>query len=698
MISVDTEVSGLDIYSGCRPYFVTICFQTGHQIWFDWDVDPLTRQPNIPNEDVQKIKSIIEDEQIVAHNAKFDITALTAIGVDNWNWDNIHDTMYAAHILASNRPKNLTDLTLHYLRKNIQPYEDRLKQACQQARRYCRSRLKNWRIAKEGDPMLPSAKGSSDKNRDPTWKNDGWLPKVLYKHLGREKLLSEYDCDKSNWLTVLEDYANADSASTIVLWSVMEKLLHQRNLWKYYEARLKVLREAYYMEARGATLNKPRLEKLHTDYRKESQRLGEVCTSLARGLGYELTLPKSGNNKSLREFMFDPRYLGLPTVKVSEKTGDASLDKNVLEKYENCLESGSKAVLFIKSLRGKRKCDTSTLYLENYVRFWQPLSQKATFRSGLTIISYEDSWFRIHPSINPTGTDTLRWSFSNPNSSNFSKQPDQNDFTLRYCFGPAPGREWWPIDYQNLELRIPTFEAEETELIEVFNHPRDPPYYGSYHLVVFDLLYPELFAKYGKKCKDEFEHSYYQWVKNGNFAIVYGAQEEKADQTYHIKGAYQKIRRKFPKIAALNQRMIAYAAKYGYVETIPDVTVDSQRGYPLLCTRSEQGGIVPTTPLNFHVSGTAMWIATQAVVYCGEQCRQWSKDEGRDYFITLQVHDEIVFDFPTCEGAEPWKANWPKIKILKGIMEQCGRNVNVPTPVAVSYVGNNLAEKQSVEV
>ena len=42
-------------------------------------------------------------------------------------------------------------------------------------------------------------------------------------------------------------------------------------------------------------------------------------------------------------------------------------------------------------------------------------------------------------------------------------------------------------------------------------------------------------------------------------------------------------------MTALNEKCIRFAEKYGYVETMPDRTVDPDRGYPLLCSRSKWG-------------------------------------------------------------------------------------------------------------
>lgn len=266
---------------------------------------------------------------------------------------------------------------------------------------------------------------------------------------------------------------------------------------------------------------------------------------------------------------------------------------------------------------------------------------------------------------------------------------DIDKLTLRHCFGPLPGREWYSMDYQNIELRIPAFEAGEEELIRVFLHPNDPPYFGSYHLVIFDVLHPELFKEYGVECKNKFKSTWYQWVKNGNFAIQYGAQKEKADQTYRVDGAYDLIKNRFPKIAKLNKKMMAMANSKGYVTTIPDRSIDSNQGYPIMVSRTEWGRVSPTTPLCYHVQSTAMQCTARAMVRCHDQLECWYIKEKLDAFITMQVHDELVFDFPKGD-------NTLKVLELQRLMEKSGDDIGVPTPVGVEYHDSSWGESKKM--
>ena len=193
-----------------------------------------------------------------------------------------------------------------------------------------------------------------------------------------------------------------------------------------------------------------------------------------------------------------------------------------------------------------------------------------------------------------------------------------------------------------------------------------------------------MFEKYGNEVKERFKDSWYQWTKNGNFAIQYGAVEKSgtADRAYHVQGAQARIQSRFGKIKQLNEAMINQANRTGYVETIPDKSLGCKRGYPLLCTRSQWGSIVETVPLNYHVQGTAMWWMMKAMIRCYEYLQK--KEE---HYMIMQVHDELVFDFPKRKGS-----NRGLVNTIKRLMECGGSDIGIPTPVSREKHLNNWGE------
>jgi DNA polymerase I-like protein with 3'-5' exonuclease and polymerase domains len=721
MIAFDTETTGVDMHHGARPFFLTMCWESGEQIFYEWDVNPLTRLVSVPPDDLAEIwERFAKEDRFVLQNAKFDIAALGSIDptlAADWRWTDTVDTLIGGHLLASNLPHDLTSMGIQYLGRDIEPFELKLKDACKQARSLARRHLPTWAIAKAGRKDMPSLKGTgttkkvsrgSDEERP--WKFDSWLPRTIVRyavaqlknHYWEKKALPrnkkglpihpwwwEYANLDHPWNTVLSEYANTDSACTIALWIVMEQEIKRRGLEKIFYSRMQLLPIIAEMEHGGITMIQSHLKETKERFIEERQEMEQKCLAIARSRDYQLVLPKGASpNKSLRTFCFN--YLNLPALGLTD-SGMPSLTKEVLEQYELTLPKGDQ-LDFIVSMRRKRKRDTGLSYIESYERF------------GL--VDGVPNVLQVYPSINPTGTNTLRFSMHNPNGQQVSKQETgcplckgdgclkckmsgKDLRSLRYIFGPAPGREWYCLDYENIELRIPAYEAGEDAMIELFEKPDEPPYYGSNHFLFFAILHPEAFAKYGKSIKTSIEpyrgaplKDWYQWTKNGDFAVQYGAVAESgtADRAYHVPGAQAKIESYLKNIKKLSMSQIAFANKHGYVETIPDKTVDPKRGYPLLCTRSKWGKVEPTVPLSYHIQGTAMWCTCKAMIRCHEQCREWSRIEGKKYHIILQVHDELVFDFP--RGGPK---NFPKVRKLKRLMEESGDDIDVPLKVSVSY-------------
>jgi DNA polymerase I-like protein with 3'-5' exonuclease and polymerase domains len=751
-LTVDTETSGRDFYHSTRPFHVTTCDHTGRTRQYEWSVDPLTREVRPDEREVGVVQELIDSyDTLVCHNAKFDVTALRTVGVIV-PWDRVEDTLVAAHVLDSSAGHRLDELALRYLGENITTHEAKLEAAVKTGRRRVQSaRLKDkrktgtdadaalakWRIAVDGMTDLPSAKGGGADGEGKLWRNDYWLPAALRKAFPDNPEFTGFD-------TVLAEYAEIDSSVTALLWPVLRDKLIERGLWKVYRAKFAAVPAAFRMETHGVTINKTVMDAAQKEYTEEAEYLGELCVGLAKRMGYDLVLPKSTSNHSLDDFVFgraqkgedgkrDPKSprvhrpdtLNLLPVKRTE-SGNPSFDYDARELYLADLTPGTRPYLFVESFGRRCELDTGLSYLAGYQRFVLPLEktddvQRGDFvdsggvsrdlntnldvrrdapgtqdgvRPRGNVVSTDDrggatasEFVVLHPNLNCTGAATTRWSHSNPNSANVSERSVVN---ARACFCPAPGREWYSMDAANIELRIPAYLAGESELIDIFERPNDPPYYGSYHLLVFDTIHPELFAKYGKNVKTECA-SEYSCTKNGNFARQYGCQEAKADATYRVKGAYRKIGQRFPKIDALNRRIVSHARETGGVTTVPDRSVDPNQGYPITCRRSQWGTISPTVPFAYFVSGTAGFWLNQAVVRCDAQLEAWRADEGYDGHMILSVHDELVFSLPS--GVD----NSGRIAVLRRLMEQGGDDISVPTPVTIERHVESWAVGESIK-
>jgi DNA polymerase I-like protein with 3'-5' exonuclease and polymerase domains len=153
-----------------------------------------------------------------------------------------------------------------------------------------------------------------------------------------------------------------------------------------------------------------------------------------------------------------------------------------------------------------------------------------------------------------------------------------------------------------------------------------------------------------------------------------------ADRAYHVEGAQKTIEKRLSKIKQLSKNLIAFADRNGYVETMPDKTVDPERGYPLLCYKTNWGKVLPTIPLSYHVQGTAMWWMQKAMVRCQEFLDEYNESKSKDQwvYIIAQIHDELLFDFP--KDHPKWV-----VDKLRELMELGGNDIGIPTPVNVEY-------------
>ncbi len=755
ILGLDSEDTGLDLHHGAQPFLVTFGYEDGTNTWYEWEVNPLTRKPVVIYEDLEEIQQKLDEaDLLILQNSKFDYQALQTVflGRLQWDWGKVRDTLLAGHLLASNQPHDLTSMVLVYLKRNIQPLEDALEVATKEARKLAPD---DWRLAKVGLPEMPSAKektwkydswvpramakhlgypqgrctvvnksrGSYDVyiGRGSEWGNpyrvgvDGTRENVIAKYreylLGNKKLLAalpeldgkrlgchckplachgdvlaELLAERAHpWWRVCADYANTDSAGTLALWRRQEELLRQRGLWRIYEERLKLLPVIAEMESHGVTISRVRTEELQRQYTESAAGLHRLCINLSGGR--LKSLPRNGTSNALKDVLLN--QFKLTTSRQTPK-GQPSLDKFQLDEWAATLPRNSPARKFVLALRGYRRRQTALGYIESYQKFWLPLG-RGSLPSKL---DDRTDWCILYPSMNPTGTDTLRMSSQNPNEQQISKQEiaelGEQGRSARYMFGPAPGREWWALDYENIELRIPAYESGEEAMIAVFEKPDDPPYYGSYHLLNAGIIYPDLFWPLAGQ-KGEFKHKYgatwYQWCKNAGFALIYGCQEARFDLTCKRKGSYQLLRKRLPKLFALGDRYVEFANKHGYVETIPDRTMDAGHGYPIMSSRARWGRVGPTVPFNHHVQSTAMWCTGKAMSRCHGYLQEVSRKESEAHYITLQDHDEMIFDFP-------WggKANLPKVRRLKALMEQSGSDIGVPLAVSISYHPDNWQE------
>jgi len=145
--------------------------------------------------------------------------------------------------------------------------------------------------------------------------------------------------------------------------------------------------------------------------------------------------------KQVAEILFEK--LKLPKGKVSEKSGDASTDKEVLE-----------------GLRGRHQ------FVDDMIEFRRLEKMDGTYAAGMIPKIRPDG--RIHPSFRLDGTETGRISGEDPNPQNLPRAETVEGKMCRDCFVASPGNVLIELDQSQIELRVAAGMSGDEEMIAIF--------------------------------------------------------------------------------------------------------------------------------------------------------------------------------------------------------------------------------------
>lgn len=439
-LALDTETTGLFLLHGCKPFMVTACDNDWNTWMFEWEVNPINREPIYTPKTVKQLITLIEQyDELVFHNYSFDIKALWLIDdglkklvtPDNFK---IHDTKVQSHIRNSNEPHGLKLQAVKYLRKGMKD-EEHLHKIVVAARRVAKQyevyddngKLHPIDIARAGHPHLPNVTKEFPMC-------DFWLPAALHR-LG----LAPDD----SWATACAQYGTRDAERTQALHQVgIEAILSQKNTRAVYDREMALAPALLEMETTGTTLHKKNFnEALGSTIHDLDQGLTEV-KRLAKFLGKPDLNPNSG--QQLQKLIYGDFKLKPLTY---TKSGNPSTDAENLEHHIKVLSVQSNLSRrkqtfrkFLTELIAYKRLKTASTYLNNY----------AGFRIDNT----------LYPSLDQTGTRTTRFSSSNPNGQNICFDGDTELLTTE---------GWVKAEHLTYDHRVAEFWAEE-ETIN-FVHP-----------------------------------------------------------------------------------------------------------------------------------------------------------------------------------------------------------------------------------
>lgn len=636
LVSTDTECTGLALRHGAMPFMVTTTNPEGGSNCWEWDVNPKTRIPKVKKQDLVTLANHIEGKRLVFHHAKFDIRALTTIGVylhfpesewpescDPWvlagkpkggthiNCEGWEDTLPASHIHSSKGTHKLKELALMYF-----DYPETDEEEILEAVKKLTGRAKSlgYKVARK----------RSGKKTVPEYEADYWLPKVF---------------DPNS--TLCRTYGTKDTERTMLLWLkvYLPMIQEDKTLRRCYLREKNLIPVIYAMEHGGISASSNSLKV----YEKRLNDVAIPARQRAEAIAAKRLKRKTFNidsGKQMIELLYtDPKGFKLPIIEYTEKenpstsTGSEEKPGTLIKLRNDYVDEGTPEHEFLSETVKSRKYNTGVRYIVRYKSIALPHPTDRT-RSCLYFTT------------NPNATDTTRSNCDG--GQNISKRAES---PLRNVFSPPEGKVWIPIDYSQLQLRIFAAVTKAQTLIQSFRDGYD------FHATVATGIF--------KKPHDKISKLERRIAKNTNFALIFGAGAAKVNNTAGIPDAYERFNKQYPMVHDFLQGAIKSVRQTGQVVT--------PFGYPLEVDKRNAyaGG-------NYIIQGCEGDIIKNAMVIMVKL----GLIDFIDYRIVLLVHDELIIECPE-------KYDKLRIRKIMGVMEYAGEMLDMETPVEASIVETN---------
>jgi DNA polymerase I len=262
------------------------------------------------------------------------------------------------------------------------------------------------------------------------------------------------------------------------------------------------------------------------------------------------------------------------------------------------------------------------------LEFRQLSKLKSTYVDTLPAL-LSPSTGRLHTTFDQTGTATGRLSSANPNLQNIPIRTEVGR-EIRAAFTVEPGHVLLAADYSQIELRLLAHFSGDALLVEAFNRGDD----------VHTLTASQVFGVPSLMVTSEHRRA----AKVVNFGIVYGLSAFGLSQNLGIQPgeARQFITAYFEKysgVRAFIDKTLEEARRdqkvktlFGRIRPIPDINAKN----------TNQRGFAERTAVNTPLQGTAADLIKIAMIRIDEALR----DRNLKSRMTLQVHDELVFEVP----------------------------------------------------
>jgi DNA polymerase-1 len=429
------------------------------------------------------------------------------------------------------------------------------------------------------------------------------------------------------------DYACADADITLRLKSVLDSELREERLWQLFsEVEMPLVPVLVAMERNGVAIDAELLRDMSHSLGKEMLRLeAEVYNSL----GYKFNINSS---QQLSRILYEELKLPKPRKTKSGYSTEAST---------------------LEELKGTHPI------IELVLQYRQLAKLKSTYTDAFPALVNSKTG-RLHTSFNQTGTTTGRLSSSEPNMQNIPIRSDLGG-KIRQAIIAEPGWYLMSADYSQIDLRSLAHISQDPELIATFL--RDEDVHAATASRIFNVP------------PDKVTSEMRRVAKTVNFGVIYGMSDYGLEQatSFSREEASQFISayfEKYPGVKDYIEDTKRQARELGYVQTV----LGRRRYIPEINSPNRQvREAAERMAINMPVQGTSADIIKIAMVNLH---REMEKLNLRSK-MTLQVHDELVFEVPP-EEIDRMK------ELVSEIMPQALK-LSVPLKIDIK-VGKNWAE------
>lgn len=443
----------------------------------------------------------------------------------------------------------------------------------------------------------------------------------------KQQSFSLVDVEKATY------YSAEDADYTFRLYEVMSPLLEPAGVDRLFEEiELPLAPVLGRMERAGVNIDREYLRGLSQTMEKK---INDLVTRIYEAAGEEFNL---NSPAQLGHILFD--ILKLAPVRKTAKTAQRATDVGVLEKLAD-------------------EHPLPRLMLD----YRQLAKLKSTYVDALVDLTHAMTG-RVHTSFQQTVAATGRLSSTDPNLQNIPIRTEEGR-QIRRAFVPRDKDHVLLVaDYSQIELRLMAHFSGDPALVSAFRDAAD----------VHARTAAEIFGI----PESEVTPDQRRLAKTANFGIIYGVSafglSQQSDMSVgEAKTFIDTYFKRYPGVRKFIDQTIAQARTDGVVRTL----FGRRRFLPDISSSNRQRReFAERNAVNTPMQGTAADIIKKAMIEIDRQLYQ----NGKRSMMTLQVHDELVFD-----------AHKSDVEWLQQLVKSCMENaVELQVPLIADLgIGDN---------